>query len=101
MNRTAMYRWIMAASLTVVVAVTLILCLMNLSAAGMTALWLVNVAAAVTFSICPTLADREDKERRGNRANRQEREIREDREVRLESIERGRQLSVEKPMKAG
>lgn len=67
MNKITMYGWIMAASMTVVVAVTLTLCLTNLSAAGMTVLWMINAAAAVTFSICPTLADRVDRQDRVER----------------------------------
>lgn len=58
MSKTAICAWIMAVSLMLVVAITLILCLMELGAAGNTILCLLDAAAAVTFSICPTLADK-------------------------------------------
>lgn len=57
-NQSAKFVWSMLASLAVVIAATLTLCLAAPGGSVGAVLIAVDAAAAVTFAVCPTLAER-------------------------------------------
>lgn len=57
-NNTSIYAWIMLISLIVVVAVTFIICLADVSEVINYILFAIDIAAAIAFTVCPALITR-------------------------------------------